>query len=206
MAILNVNPTRMVLLDLKRRVKSAQRGHKLLKDKQDGLMQKFLQIIKEAKQVRLDVEKALDIAFERQMNASSLMEPEVLMTALMETKAKTSLDVTTKNVMSVRIPQFTLHQEGDVHNYGMWQTNADLDIALDELKRILKLLIKLAEIEKSAEAIAIELETTRRRVNALEHKLIPDLEETVKFIKMKLGEAERGAIVNTMIIKEKVAG
>lgn len=204
MALLNVNPTRMVLLDLKRREKSAKRGHKLLKDKQDGLMQKFMEIIREAKNVRLEAEESLGKIFERQMSASSQMEPEMLNTALLSTKAKTELTVDTKNVMSVHIPQFELESSGDVISYGFWQTHGDLDISLMELKKVLPLLIKLAQIEKSAEALAVELETTRRRVNALEHKLIPDLQETVKFIKMKLGEAERGDIVTRMIMKAKL--
>jgi V/A-type H+-transporting ATPase subunit D len=204
MALLNVNPTRMVLLNLKRRVKAAKRGHKLLKDKQDGLMKTFMEVIREAKTLRSDIEEILSKIFFNLMTTSSVMAPEMLQTALMESKAKVSLEVKTKNVMSVWIPQFKMRQEGSIISYGMWQTSGDLDLALIALQKITPRLIKLAEIEKSAEALALELETTRRRVNALEYKLIPDLRETVKFISMKLGESERSAIVNTMIVKAKI--
>lgn len=204
MAVLNVNPTRMVLLSLKKRVKSASRGHKLLKDKQDGLMKKFMEVIREAKDTREQVERELTDAFGHFVTSSSLTFPEMLESALLHPEVTTSLKVDTKNVMSVRIPQFTFEQEGSFFTYGMHQTNGELDLSLQKLSAVFELLIKLAEIEKSAEALAEELETTRRRVNALEHKLIPDLKETVKFIQMKLGEMERSSIVNTMIIKDKM--
>jgi V/A-type H+-transporting ATPase subunit D len=205
MAILNVNPTRMAMLGLKKKIKSAKRGHKLLKDKQDGLMQKFMEIIREAKRMREEVEEKLGAAFKNFIRAGSIMEEEFLEGALLFSTAKTELSVKTKNVMSVRIPQFTLKTEGEAINYGYLQTSGELDIALQSFQDVFPLLIQLAEIEKSAEALADELEKTRRRVNALEYRMIPDLEDTIKFIKMKLGEMERGAVVNTMIVKEKIA-
>lgn len=204
MALLNVNPTRMVLQSLRKREKSAKRGHKLLKDKQDGLMRKFMEVIREAQEMRERVEKELVLAFGHFLNSSSISFPEMLESALLYPEMSIALKITTKNVMSVRIPQFSFEQTGRFFTYGLHQTNAELDVALQKLSDIFTLLIKLAEIEKSAEALSVELETTRRRVNALEHKLIPDLKETVKFIKMKLGESERSGIVNTMIIKEKM--
>ncbi len=201
MAKLNVKPTRMELLNLKKRLKSAKRGHKLLKDKQDGLMQKFMEIIKEAKSLRKEVEINLGAAFKNFMFASSMMLPEMLESALLYPSAKTELEVETKNVMSVRIPYFKIQQEGDILNYGYLQTSGELDMALAAFQEVFPLLIRLAEIEKQAERLAAELETTRRRVNALEHKLIPDLTETLKFITMKLAEAERSTIVGVMKIK-----
>lgn len=168
-------------------------------------MATFMEIIREAKTLREEVEASLDKIFKNVLTTSSLMDPEMLLTALSESKVNIDLEVTTKNVMSVRIPQFKSKQEGNIYSYSLWQTSGDLDIALKELQIIVPKLILLAQIEKSAEALAIELETTRRRVNALEYKLIPDLEETVKFISMKLGESERSSIVNTMIIKKKVS-
>jgi len=205
MAILNVNPTRMAMLGLKKKITSAKRGHKLLKDKQDGLMQKFMEIIREAKRIREEVEEKLGAAFKNFIRAGSIMEEEFLEGALLFSTAKTELSVKTKNVMSVRIPQFKLKTEGEAINYGYLQTSGELDIALQSFQDVFPLLIELAEIEKSAEALADELEKTRRRVNALEYRMIPDLEDTIKFISMKLGEMERGAIVNTMIVKEKIA-
>ena len=201
MAILAVNPTRMNLLNLKKRVKTAVRGHKLLKDKQDGLMQKFMEIIKEAKIIREEVEQKIARAFNNFLSASSIMYPEMLEGALMIPGAEVSLEVKTKNVMSVHIPQFKISQSGDVVSYGFSQTSGELDLALNSFSDVFNLLIKLAEIEKSAENIAEELEKTRRRVNALEHVLIPNLNDTVKFIYMKLSEAERSSITNTMRIK-----
>ena len=167
-------------------------------------MQKFMEVIHEAKAVREEVEKKLGAAFKNFIRANSLMEEEFLEGALLYSTAKTTLEVETKNVMSVRIPKFKLKTEGEVVNYGFLHTSGELDIALQSFQDAFPLLIKLAEIEKSAEALADELEKTRRRVNALEYRMIPDLEDTIKFIQMKLGEMERGAIINTMIVKAKI--
>lgn len=204
MAKLNVKPTRMELLNLKKRFKSAKRGHKLLKDKQDGLMQKFMEIIREAKSQRREVEEKLSSAFKNFMFASSMMMPEMLESALLYPSAKVEMEVTTKNVMSVYIPYFKLKQEGDILNYGYLQTSGELDMALSAFQEVFPMMISLAQIEKQAERLAAELETTRRRVNALEHKLIPDLTETIKFITMKLAESERSTIVSVMRIKAMI--
>ncbi|MBD3328060.1 V-type ATP synthase subunit D [Candidatus Peregrinibacteria bacterium] len=204
MAKLDVKPTRMELLNLKKRVKGAVRGHKLLKDKQDGLMKTFMEIIQEAKSTRRTIEDKLSKAFKNFMQASAMMLPEMLESALLYPSAKVNLDVTTKNVMSCYIPYFKLEQEGDILNYGYAQTSNELDLALSAFQEVFPLMIKLAEIEKQAERLAEELETTRRRVNALEHKMIPDLKETVKFISMKLAENERAAVVSVMRIKAMI--
>jgi V/A-type H+/Na+-transporting ATPase subunit D len=204
MALLRVNPTRMSLMDLKRRAKSAQRGHKLLKDKQDGLMKQFLQIIREAREMRRQVEEELGKAFHAFLHASAWMSDADMHNALSSPRTMTELTVETKNVMSVRIPVFSLRQTGGGRPYGLPMTNALLDEATTAFERAFPLLIALAQIEKQAENMAIELETTRRRVNALEHKMIPDLNETVKYIKMKLDESERGAIVGTMRVKASI--
>jgi V/A-type H+/Na+-transporting ATPase subunit D len=204
MARLNVKPTRMELLNLKKRVKSAKRGHKLLKDKQDGLMKTFMEIIREAKSTRREIESKLGQAFKNFMQASSMMLPEMLESAFLYPSANVELEVKTRNVMSVYIPNFSLKQEGDILNYGYVHTSAELDMALSAFQNVFPLMIKLAEIEKQAERIASELETTRRRVNALEHKLIPDLNETVKFITMKLAENERSTVVSVMKIKSMI--
>ncbi len=201
MAKLNVNPTRMELLNLKKQIKTATRGHKLLRDKQDGLMQKFMEIIREARTLRSKVEEKLQGAFKNFMQASAMMYPEVLENALLYPSAKVSLEVETKNVMSVRIPNFELKQEGNILNYGYLQTSGELDMSLEAFQEVLPLLIQLAEIERQAERLAEETEKTRRRVNALEHMLLPNLKETVKFISMKLEEAERSTITGTLRIK-----
>ncbi len=201
MALLSVNPTRMALMDLKRRTKSAQRGHKLLKDKQDGLMQQFLTVIRTAKELRMRVEERLGGAFRTFLVASAWLTDAQLENALSSPQATIELAVETKSVMSVRIPFFKVQKTGAVKTYGLAGTNALLDEAVESFDSLFVTLIELAQIEKQAEALAIELETTRRRVNALEHKMIPDLVETVKYIKMKLDETERSAIVGTMRVK-----
>lgn len=188
-------------MDLKRRTKSAQRGHKLLKDKQDGLMQEFLTVIRSAKELRSKVEGEIGQAFHQFLLASAWLTDAQLENALSSPEAKISLEVETKNVMSVRIPFFTIRKEGNPRAYGFSGTNALLDEAVTKFDELFETLIELAQIEKQAESLAIELETTRRRVNALEHKMIPDLLETVKYITMKLDESERSGIIATMRIK-----
>lgn len=201
MALLRVNPTRMALMDLKRRTKAAERGHKLLKDKQDGLMQQFMAIIRDARRLRHQVEEELSSAFTWFLMASAWLSDAEIENALSSPQANIVLSVETKSVMSVKIPFFRLQKEGNVKTYGYAHTNMLLDRAIDAFDHVFETLITLAQIEKQAESMAIELETTRRRVNALQHKMIPDLRETVKYIKMKLDEAERSAIISTMRIK-----
>lgn len=204
MALLRVNPTRMALMDLKRRTTAAVRGHKLLKDKQDGLMQQFMKIIRDAKTLRQRVERELSGAFTSFLMASAWLSDAEVENALSSPQATIELHVETKSVMSVKIPFFALRKEGTIKTYGYAQTNMLLDRAIDAFDALFELLIDLAQIEKQAEAMAIELETTRRRVNALEHKMIPDLKDTVKYIKMKLDESERSAIIATMRIKAAI--
>lgn len=205
MALLRVNPTRMALMDLKRRQKSAERGHKLLKDKQDGLMRQFLIVIRDAKRIRAEVERELSNAFVSFLMASAWLSDGEVENALSSPQAKIELGVETKSIMSVKIPVFSVRKEGSVRTYGYAGTNIMLDRSVDAFDRVFELLIQLAQIEKQAENMAIELETTRRRVNALEHKMIPDLLETVKYIKMKLDETERAGILATMIVKRRLA-
>lgn len=204
MAKLNIKPTRMELIKLKRQIKSAQRGHKLLRDKQDGLMKTFMEVIKNARRLRKEVEEKLSRAFKNFAFASALMYPEMLETALLYPSARVSLDVEKKNVMSVYIPQFKVKKEGNVLNYGFVQTSGELDIALATFQEVFEMMVELAEIEKQGERLAEELEKTRRRVNALEHVRIPNMKETAKFITMKLTEAERSAIISVMVIKESM--
>ncbi len=204
MTLLNVNPTRMALMDLKRRTTAAVRGHKLLKDKQDGLMQTFMAIIHDAKNLRLQAERELRGAFSSFFTASAWLSEAEVDNALSSPQASIELLVQTKSVMSVKIPSFTLQRAGQVRSYGYAQTNLLLDRAVDEFDRLFDMLVRLAQLEKQAEAVAIELEITRRRVNALEHTMIPNLRETVKYIKMRLDESERAAIIATMRIKASI--
>lgn len=164
-------------------------------------MQQFLAIIRDAKKLREDAEKRLRGAFRQFLMATAWLGDAEMSNALSSPQAKVELTVETKNVMSVRIPFFTLKKEGAIKTYGESATNQLLDEAVTAFDETFEILIRLAQIEKQAENMAIELETTRRRVNGLEYKIIPDLKETVKYIKMRLDESERAGIIATMIVK-----
>ncbi|MBO4524236.1 MAG: V-type ATP synthase subunit D [Ruminococcus sp.] len=208
MARLNVNPTRMELSKLKKKLVSARRGHKLLKDKRDELMRQFMNLIRENRQLRTEVETAIKEANKYMAVAGSVMQREVLETALMLPKQEVELEVIEKNVMSVYIPEFkTKYRSGDsndIYSYGMAFTSIDLDGAVSSLSAVFPKMIRLAEIEKSCQLMADEIEKTRRRVNALEHIMIPDYEETIKFITMKLSENERSTTTSLMKVKDMV--
>ncbi len=204
MAIKSVTATRMTMLGLKNQLKVAERGHKLLKDKQDGLMQEFLDIVRKAKSMREEVENALKEANAAFLEAQAIMPKSTLRNTLAVPSQKLSLQVSTKNIMSVRIPRFKLQITGNALGYGLVQTRGELDIAIKKFSKVFQILLELAEVEKSAENLAFEIEKTRRRVNALEHRLIPDLQDTLKFIGMKLSETERSSIIQVMVIKNMI--
>ena len=212
MARLNVNPTRMVMAQLKGRLETARRGHKLLKDKQDELMRQFILLAKENRRMREQVEDALKKSFQSFSMASAVMSPEMLDNALLSTKQRIEVKVKTKNVMSVRIPDFEFQRKGllegdeaSQYPYGYVQTSAELDVALEELNGVVDLLLELTRIEKSTQLMADEIESTRRRVNALEYRTIPDLEETIRYIRMRLEEEDRSTITRLLKIKEMIA-
>lgn len=208
MARLNVNPTRMELSNLKKKLASAQRGHKLLKDKRDELMRQFMILIKENRQLRSEVEASIAEANRYMAVAGSVMQSEVLETALLLPKQEVELEVEEKNVMSVYIPVFTpkyrTSDTGDIFSYGTAFTSIDLDGAVSALSEIFPKMIRLAEIEKACQLMADEIEKTRRRVNALEHIMIPDYQETIKYITMKLSENERSTTSSLMKVKDMV--
>ncbi|MCM1271291.1 MAG: V-type ATP synthase subunit D [Ruminococcus flavefaciens] len=208
MSRLNVNPTRMELSKLKKKLESARRGHKLLKDKRDELMRQFMNLIKENRQLRSEVEAAIIDANRYMAVAGSVMQKEVLETALMLPKQEVELEVEEKNVMSVNIPVFNpkyrSSNTNDIYSYGMAFTSIDLDGAVNALSGIFPKMIRLAEVEKACQLMADEIEKTRRRVNALEHIMIPDYEETIKYITMKLSENERNTTTSLMKVKDMV--
>ncbi|MFH1537200.1 MAG: V-type ATP synthase subunit D, partial [Patescibacteria group bacterium] len=164
--ILNINPTRQELIKLKRKQQTAIRGHKLLKEKRDGLMKQFMEIIRTAKEMRKNMEDKLAQGFESFVFAAADMRPEVMEEALSLPAKKTSLQSTTKNVMSVNVPQFEFKEEGDFLCYSLKSTPSDLDEALKKFNEVLPEMVKLAQIEHSAKLLAEEIEKTRRRVNA----------------------------------------
>ena len=207
MAKLKVNPTRMALSELKLRLVTAKRGHKLLKDKQDELMRQFINLIKENKKLRMEVEKELSESFKSFLLASATMSPLFLESAVSFPKEKLSVDIKSKNIMSVNVPEMKFvkeEMEGSIFPYGFVQTSAELDDTVIKLQKVLDNLLSLAEIEKSCQLMADEIEKTRRRVNALEYMTIPQLQETIKYIRMKLDENERSALTRLMKVKSMI--
>jgi len=202
--ILDVNATRMELLRLKRRLVIARKGHKLLKDKQDELMRQFLEMIDKIKGLRSNIEDRLMQAFGNFLMARAVMDRENLEAAIMFPKQDLSLLVDTVPVMNLRVPRFRLSSEGEVYSYGFLNTSAELDSSLKFYSELLPEMINLAETERTLELLAEEIEKTRRRVNALEYILIPDLEDTIKYITMRLDEMERSNLTRLMKVKEMV--
>ncbi|MBA7515662.1 V-type sodium ATPase subunit D [subsurface metagenome] len=200
--LLKVNPNRMELIRLKKRLIVAKRGYKLLKDKRDALIQVFVRLAKESNMAREELEEKLLKCYAIFSNTSSLMSKLALEETLMFPKAKSKAEVSFKNVMSVNVPQYKLKCEGRYYSYGLVDTTAELDSALKKYHEILPLMLRVAELDKSITLLANEIEKTRRRVNALEYVIIPDLEETIKFITMKLDEMARSNTSAIMRIKE----
>ncbi len=210
MAKLNVNPTRMELTGLKKRLSTATRGHKLLKDKQDELMRRFIELIRKNKSLRMEVEKDLQDSFKDFLLASAVMSSEMLEEAVAFPKENITVDIKKKNVMSVNVPVMNFIRklegdEGSIYPYGFAQTSSELDDAISKLYEIMSKLLELAEVEKACQLMADEIEKTRRRVNALEYRTIPDLEETIRFIRMKLDESERSTITRLMKVKDIIS-
>lgn len=201
-----VNPTRMELTRLKKKLVTATRGHKLLKDKRDELMRQFLDKVRENKRLRERVENGIQAANKNFLLARAGMQDEVLNTALLAPKQKVTLESETENVMSVDIPKFTFKtrtpDENDIYSYGFAFTSSDLDGAVKSLSDTFPDMLKLAECEKACQLMAAEIEKTRRRVNALEHVMIPELQENIKYITMKLDENERSTQIRLMKVKD----
>ena len=203
---LQVNPTRMELTRLKKKLATATRGHKLLKDKRDELMRQFLDRVRENMALRQKVEQGLKAANQEFMLARASMQDAALNTARLAPQPRVSLECEVENVMSVEVPKFTFHtrtpQQGDMFPYGFAFTSSDLDGAIQALAEVFPAMLELAEKEKACQLMAAEIEKTRRRVNALEHVMIPQLQETIRYISMKLDENERSTQVRLMKVKD----
>ncbi|MEE0859509.1 MAG: V-type ATP synthase subunit D [Acutalibacteraceae bacterium] len=201
-----VNPTRMELTRLKKKLVTARRGHKLLKDKRDELMRQFLDLVKLNMELRKKVEAGIEQANKNFILAKAGMSSQMLNTALLAPKQEVSVEVSTKNIMSVNIPVFNYKTRtpnpNDIYSYGFAFTSADLDDSVKYLSDILPDMLKLAEVEKSCQLMASEIEKTRRRVNALEHVMIPETESGIKYITMKLDENERSTQIRLMKVKD----
>ncbi|MCI1722347.1 MAG: V-type ATP synthase subunit D [Lachnospiraceae bacterium] len=206
MAAAQVKPTRMELTRLKKKLVTAVKGHRLLKDKRDELMREFLNLVRENMELRLKVEAGIKKANTNFVVAKADMSEETLRTALMAPKQEVSLKEGTKNVMSVNIPVFSYDTRtpdpNDIYSYGFAFTSSDLDGAVKSLSDVFPDMLKLAESEKSCQLMAAEIEKTRRRVNALEHVIIPETQEGIKYITMKLDENERSTQIRLMKVKD----
>ena len=203
-----INPTRMELTRLKGRLKTAQRGHKLLKDKRDELMKQFMDVVRENRALRRRVEEGLMRAHGSFTVAAALMSPEMLQQSLLYPKQSVELDMTFQNVMSVDVPRYhfktTGQNAGEVYPYGFAQTSGELDDALQALNRVYSDLLELAQAEKTVQLLAQDIERTRRRVNALEYVVIPENQRNIRYITMKLEENERGNTTRLMKVKDMV--
>ena len=208
MARLNVNPTRMEMTRLKGQLKTAGRGYKLLKDKLDELMKQFMEIVRENKRLREQAEAALEEAYQNFIIARAVLSEASIGEALMIPRQSVSVKVTKRNIMSVNVPVFDFRSEeggGSIFPYGTAFTSGELDSAMVSFSNAMEPLLRLAESEKTAQLLAQEIERTRRRVNALENVMIPNYQETIKFITMKLEENERANTTRLMKVKDMVA-
>lgn len=206
MAKLNVNPTRMELRRLKNRLKTATRGHKLLKDKSDEMIRQFMLYVRENKRLREEVEKELTSSLKSFMLARAVSSDAVIEEAIAMPSASVELETSSKNVMNVNVPVFEIKQSdvSELYPYSFASVTSELDDSIASLTSLLPKLLKLAEVEKTCNMLADEIEKNRRRVNALEYVMIPQLEETIKYIVMKLDENERGATTRLMKVKSMI--
>lgn len=205
MAGKTVNPTRMELTRLKGRLKTARRGHKLLKDKRDELMKQFMDVVRRNRALRAKVEQGLKEANAAFTVAAALMGPEVLEEALSCPRRSVSLEVSTRNIMSVNVPVFTFQTDsGDdaLLPYGFAQTSGELDAALEKMQAVFADMLELAQVEKTMQLLAQDIEKTRRRVNALEYVMIPETEQNIRYITMKLDENDRSTTTRLMKVKD----
>ena len=205
---LRVNPTRMEMTRIKKRLVTATRGHKLLKDKRDELMKQFLDTVREVRSLRAEVEEDLMRVHKSFTVASALMSSEALEQALLYPKQSVELDMTFQNIMSVNVPQYSFHTRNndpsEIYPYGFAQTSGELDDALSRMAVVFEDMLQLAQVEKTMQLLAEEIEKTRRRVNALEYVMIPELESNIKYISMKLEENENSTKVRLLKVKEMV--
>ena len=208
MASKTINPTRMELTRLKGRLKTATRGHKLLKDKRDELMRQFLDIVRRNRELRQKVEEGLTAANNALTVASAIMSPDMLEQSLLYPKQSVALEMSFKNIMSVNVPVYAFKTKSEdtseIFPYGFAQTSGELDDALSALSNVFTDMLELAQGEKTTHLLAEEIEKTRRRVNALEYVTIPECQTNIKIISMKLEENDRSTKVRLMKVKDMV--
>ena len=203
-----VTPTRMVLNQMKSRLQTARRGHKLLKDKRDELMRQFMDVVRRNRELRSKVEAGLTEAFAALSVAGSVMSPEMLEQSLLYPRQSVELGVEYKNVMSVNVPVYQFNtksaEAGDIFPYAFAQTSGELDDAMAAMSGVFEDMLELAQVEKTMQLLAQEIEKTRRRVNALEYVMIPEYQANIKYISAKLQENENSTKVRLIKVKEMV--
>lgn len=206
MAKMNVNPTRMELRRLKTRLKTATRGHKLLKDKSDEMIRQFMVFVRENKRLREEIEAELSSALKGFTLARAVSSNAVIEEAVMMPATKAEISLSSDNVMSVEVPSISVveHEGQDKYPYSFDTVTSELDASIGTLSTLLVKLVKLAEVEKTCNMLADEIEKNRRRVNALEYVMIPQIEETIKYINMKLDENERASTIRLMKVKSMI--
>ncbi len=206
MAKMNVNPTRMELRRLKTRLKTATRGHKLLKDKSDEMIRQFMVYVRENKRLREEIEAELSSALKGFTLARAVSSNAVIEEAVMMPATKAEISLSSDNVMSVEVPSISVveHEGQDKYPYSFDTVTSELDASICTLSTLLVKLVKLAEVEKTCNMLADEIEKNRRRVNALEYVMIPQIEETIKYINMKLDENERASTIRLMKVKSMI--
>lgn len=206
MAKMNVNPTRMELRRLKTRLKTATRGHKLLKDKSDEMIRQFMVYVRENKRLREEIEAELSSALKGFTLACAVSSNAVIEEAVMMPATKAEISLSSDNVMSVEVPSISVveHEGQDKYPYSFDTVTSELDASIGTLSTLLVKLVKLAEVEKTCNMLADEIEKNRRRVNALEYVMIPQIEETIKYINMKLDENERASTIRLMKVKSMI--
>ena len=208
MASGTVSPTRMVLNQLKGRYNTALRGHKLLKDKRDELMRHFFEVVRRNRELRTQVEKELSSAFAAFTVASAIMSPEMLAQALIYPRQSIKFGVSYKNIMSVNVPVYDFKTKNadptEIFPYGFAQTSGELDDAMIKIAKVFESMLELAQVEKTMQLLAQEIEKVRRRVNALEYVMIPELVQNIKYIRMKLEENDLATKVRLMKVKDMI--
>ena len=197
-----IKPNRMELLKLRKRLKIAKRGHKLLKDKQDKLIQELMQLTKEERKLRTEVEDTFKESLGLFAIAEAEMPTDAFDSIVHFSSLATELTVSTQQILNLKVPKFAVNTEGDPFDYGFGATPGDLDLAISQMAEAFKKITTLSEKEKAITLLAYEIETTRRRVNVLEYMLIPQLEETQKEIVMKLALAEMETTSRLQRVKE----
>lgn len=202
--ILHVNPNRMELLRLRKRLLLARRGHKLLQDKLEAMMRKFLALLKDIDKAKIDFEERMQSIIRDLLYSRIICSKDVFEQTLLKVESRIVINISIARIMNVKVPSFNVQELMIDKHYDFFRTSAQMDLAVAKAPDHVRSLLRLAQLLKTADILSYEIERTRRRVNALEYILIPLIEETIRYINQKLSEFERGNLVRLMRVKEVV--